>query len=199
MKRRACLLGLPVALSSCGGVLTRPYVRRRDWALAVPLPPPRPPRANGKVLLVRSVEAAPGLGDRGLKTFGPDGLMRTDFYNRWAVTPAEGVGASLRQYLATSGLFAAVLGPGSLARADLTLEAELMQLWAEPEAGRAVASLAIVLLATGSASPRVLLQATEAATTVLPAKADAAADVAAQLAALASVFSRTAAALARFA
>ncbi len=199
MRRRDCLIGLPLALAGCGGVLNRPYLQREDWALTVPAPTARPPRQGGKVLLVRSLQAAPSLGDRGLMTLQSDGVMQSDFYNRWAVSPADGVGSALRQYLAQSGLFAAVLAPGSLAPAGLTLEAELMQLWAEPGAGRAVASLSIVLLATASASPRVLLQTTETATSPLAPGADAAADVAAQLAALAEVFRETAAALARFA
>lgn len=199
MRRRACLIGLPLALAGCGSVLNRPYVQRQDWALTVPNPRPLPPRRGGTVLLVRSLEAAPVLGDRGLMTLEPDGAMQSDFYNRWAVPPAEGVGSALRQYLAQSGLFAAVLAPGSLASAGLTLEAELMQLWAEPAAGRAAASLSIVLLGTASASARVLLQTTESATSPLAPGADAAAQVAAQLAALAEVFRETAAALAHFA
>lgn len=199
MKRRAILIGLPFVLSGCAAALTRPYLQREDWALAVTPPPAKPPRRGGKVLLVRSVEAAPALGDRGLLTLDPDGAMRSDFYNRWAVPPAEAVGAALRQYLAASGLFEAVLAPGSLAAANLALEAELMQLWSEPAAGRAVASLSIVLLATGGGSPRVLLQKTESATSPLAARGDVAHEVAAQLAALDQVFRKTAAALAPYA
>lgn len=199
MRRRAAVLGLPALLAGCTSVLNRPYLQRQDWALAVPPPPAGPRRRHGKVLLVRSVQAAPSLSDRGLMTLAPDGLMHTDFYNRWAVPPAEGVGAALRQYLAASGLFEAVLAPGSLASADLTLEAELTQLWVEPDAGRAVAALSIVLLATASAHTRVLLQTTERATSPLSPHADPAAEVDAQLAALREVFQQTAAALARFA
>lgn len=198
MRRRAAVLGLPALLAGCTSILNRPYLPRQDWAIAVP-PPAGPRRRGSKVLLVRSVEAAPSLGDRGLKTLAPDGLMHTDFYNRWAVPPAEGVGAALRQYLAASGLFAAVLAPGSLASANLTLEAELMQLWVEPAAGRAVAALSIVLLATGSTTTHVLLQTTESAASPLAPRGDPADQVEAQLAALAQVFRKTEAALARFA
>ncbi len=195
MRRRNVVLGLPALLVGCASALTRPYVARQDWALTVPPPPSGPKRRSGKVLLVRTVEAVPSLQDRGLKTLAPDGLMDTDFYNRWVVPPAEGVGAALRQYLAASGLFQAVLAPGSLANAALTLEAELMQLWVEPAAGRAVAELSIVLLATATASTHVLMQATERGTSPLPALADSAQQVDAQLAALAQVFRETTAAL----
>lgn len=195
MKRRNVILGLPVLLAGCASALTRPYVARQDWALTVPTPPSGPKRHGGKILLVRTVEAAPSLQDRGLKTLAPDGLMHTDFYNLWVVPPAEGVGAALRQYLAGSGLFQAVLAPGSLATAALTLEAELMQLWVEPAAGRAVAELSIVLLATATTSTHVLLQATERGTSRLLAGGDPAQQVDAQLAALAQVFRETEAAL----
>ncbi|HWA78785.1 MAG TPA: ABC-type transport auxiliary lipoprotein family protein [Acetobacteraceae bacterium] len=202
MRRRLFLLGLPTALGACASALERPYVARQDWALTVSPEPaadsPGPARRGRKVLLVRSTLAAPGLGDRGLETLGPDGTMTTSFYNRWAVPPAEGVGASLTQFLAQSGMFAAVLAPGSLADADLTLEPELLALWSEPAAGRAIASLSIVLLATRSLTPRVLLQATETATAPLAGQ-DPESAVNAQLAALSAVFRKIEAALAPFA
>ncbi len=201
MKRRLCLLGLPLAIAGCASALERPYVARRDWALSVPsaaADAPGAQRQRRKVLLVRSMLAAPELGDRGLLTLGPDGTMASDFYERWAVPPAAGVGASLTQFIAQSGLFAAVLGPGSLADADLALEPDLLALWAEPAAGRAVASLSIVLLTTRSQPPRVLLQATETASAPLAGQG-AQADVDAQLAALAAVFRKVEAALAPFA
>ena len=199
MTRRASLLGLPLALAGCASALERPYVARQDWALSVPPPAEDAPARKGrKVLLVRSMLAGPALGDRGLLTLGPDGTMTTSFYERWAVPPAEGVGASLSQVLAQSGLFSAVLAPGSLADADLTLEPDLLALWAEPATGRAVASLSIVLLTAGSLNPRVLLQTTETATSPLPGQ-DSEAQVHAELAALAAVFRKIEDALAPFA
>ena len=202
MRRRLFLLGLPLGLTGCASVLERPYVARQDWALTVPAPAeadaPGVPRRGRKVLLVRSMLAAPSLGDRGLLTLGADGTMSSSFYQRWAVAPADGVGASLTQYLAQSGLFAAVLTPGSLADADLALEPELLRLWAEPAAGRAVASISIVLLATGSLNSRVLLQATESASASLGGQGPQA-EVDAELAALGMVFRKVEAALAPFA
>ncbi|MGH7056665.1 MAG: ABC-type transport auxiliary lipoprotein family protein [Acetobacteraceae bacterium] len=205
MNRRAALLALPLlplALGGCSSLLSRPYIARQDWAFDIPMSPPKPARRGGKVLLVRSVAAAPELADRGLKTLSPDGTMQTDFYERWAVAPADGVAAALSQYLAQSGLFAAVLAPGSLAQADLALEPELLRLWAEPKAHRAVAQISIVLIKTGT-TPRVLLQASETARTPLakPAQGSptALAEVTAERAALAEVFGKIAAALRPFA
>jgi ABC-type uncharacterized transport system auxiliary subunit len=199
MTRRAALLGLPLALAGCASALERPYVARQDWALSVPPPAQDAPERKGrKVLLVRSTVAAPLLGDRGLLTLNQDGSMTTSFYERWAVPPAEGVGASLSQFLAQSGLFSAVLAPGSVAEADLTLEPDLLRLWAEPAAGRAIASLSIVLLSGSTLNPRVLLQATETATSPLAGQ-DTEAQVHAELAALAAVFRKVEEALAPFA
>ncbi|HTU55636.1 MAG TPA: ABC-type transport auxiliary lipoprotein family protein [Acetobacteraceae bacterium] len=199
MRRRTFLLGLPLALGGCASALERPYVARQDWALSVPLPAQDAPARKGrKVLLVRSMLAAPVLGDRGLLTLNPDGTMTTSFYERWAVPPAEGVGSSLTQFLAQSGLFSAVLAPGSLADADLALEPDLLALWAEPATGRAVASLSIVLLTASSLNPRVLLQASETATATLGGQG-AEAEVHAELAALAAVFRKVEAALTPFA
>lgn len=202
MRRRTALLGLPLALAGCSSILSRPYVARHDWAFDIPMPPALPARRRGKVLLVRSVAAAPELADRGLKTLSPDGTMTTAFYDRWAVPPAEGVAAALSQYLSQSGMFAAVIASGSLAEPDLALEPELLKLWAEPARGRAVAALSIVLIKPGT-TPRVLLQVTENATAPLavPAKGEvsAEAEVTAQRAALAQVFRKVAGAIRPFA
>jgi hypothetical protein len=157
-----------------------------------------PPRRGGKVLLVRSVQPGAGLEQRGLQTLQADGSLDVGFYDEWAVPPAEAVGACLRPWLAASGLFAAVLAPGSRERADLVLESELTVLLAEPAAGRARASMTIVLLDAKASTTRVLLQATEAAEAPL-ASADAPASVAAQRAALAGVLGKIEAAIAPFA
>lgn len=203
MRRRFFLLGLPLSLADCAAALERPYVARQDWALT--LPPqgqgadvPEPIRRGRRVLLVRSTLAAPGLDDRGLKTLGPDGTMTTSFYERWAVPPADGVGTALAQFLAGSGLFAAVLAPGSLANADLALEPELLALWAEPAVSRAVVSLSIVLLDIRPLNPRVLLQATENASAPIAGRGTEA-EVNAERAALAAVFGKVETALAPFA
>ena len=65
------------------------------------------------MLLVRPIQAAPGLESRGLQTLQPDGSLRTAFYEQWAVPPAQGVDDDLRRWLADSGLFAAVVATGS--------------------------------------------------------------------------------------
>lgn len=198
MRRRALLGLLPIGLAGCSSLLQRPYVAQQNWAITVPIPANGGPRSRGKVLLVRSMVATPELLNRGLASVAADGTMATDFYERWAVPPADGVGAALRQFLAQSGLFKAVLAPGSLASPDLALEPDLLQLWTEPAKNRAVASISIVLLTTGALNARVLLQVTKTATAPIAGPGPEAA-VNAQLAALAAVFDQIKTALTPFA
>jgi ABC-type uncharacterized transport system auxiliary subunit len=110
-------------------------------------------------LLVRTLRAAPGLEARGLQTLQPDGSVRIDPYEQWSVPPAEAVEDQLRRWLAASGLFAAVLAPGSEARADLVLEGELLTLIADPAHGVSRAALGVVLLDMRPAAARLRLQA----------------------------------------
>jgi ABC-type uncharacterized transport system auxiliary subunit len=115
------------------------------------------------VLLVRSLRAAPGLEARGLQWLQRDGSVHVDFYEQWAVPPAQAVEDDLRRWLADAGLFVAVIAPGSQLSADFILEGELTVFVAEPSAGRARAALALVLLDQRNSPTKVLLQRTEAA------------------------------------
>ena len=118
-RRRAVLASL-LGLGGCG-LSQRPYLERRQWPLIVRRPAALPARARGRVLLVRSIRAGPGLEARGLQSLQPDGSVKVDFYEEWAVPPAQAIEDDLRQWLAASGLFAAVLAPGSQLPADLVM------------------------------------------------------------------------------
>ena len=89
------------------------YVQRTVWPLTVRRKVALPPRRGGKVLVVRDLTAGPGLDQRGVQWLLPNGSLHVDYYNQWAVPPAEGVTDDLRRWLADSGLFAAVVGPDS--------------------------------------------------------------------------------------
>ncbi len=166
MKRRAWLAAA-AALTGCSVLPQPPYTQKRDWPLLVRRPVALPPRTGGKVLLVRTIQAAPGLEFRGLQWKQPDGSVHIDYYEQWAVPPAQAVENSLRLWLADSGLFAAVMGPGSLLPADLTLEGELTEFQGDPQAGVARVALALVLLDHRPQPVRILLQRTESATAPL--------------------------------
>jgi ABC-type uncharacterized transport system auxiliary subunit len=191
MNRRALLhLTAALAASGCSVLPAVPYTQRRDWPILVPPPDPLPPRAGAPVLLVRSVVAAPGLDRRGLIALQPDGSLHVDFYEQWAVPPAEGAGAGLQTWLAASGVFAAVVASGSGVPADLVLEAELTRFWADPGVGMAYASLALVLVDRRHGAARVRLQRTVSGQARLDGK-DAPALAHAMLAALADSFTQT--------
>ncbi len=165
--RRRLLLTAAGSLAGCSVLPTRPYVEKREWPLDVRRPASLPPDPGGKVLLVRTLRAAPGLEARGLQVLQGDGSVRTDFYEEWSVPPADAVEDVLRRWLAASGLFSAVLAPGSRLRADLALEGELLSLIARPAERVSRASLGLVLLDLRPSPVRVLLQAETAATAPL--------------------------------
>ena len=100
---------------------------------------------------------------RGLQWLQRDGSLHVDFYEQWAVPPAQAVEDDLRQWLADAGLFRAVLAPGSRLNADLVLEGELDVFSADLATGVARAALALVLLDQRPNPTKVLLQKTESA------------------------------------
>jgi cholesterol transport system auxiliary component len=189
MRRRWLLVG-GGALAGCSVLPQQPNVQRRDWPLDVRRSKVLPPRTRGRVLLVRSVRAAPELEARGLQWLQRDGSLHVDFYEQWAVPPEQAVEDDLRQRLADSGLFRAVLAPGSQLNADLVLEGELDVFSADLQAGVARAALALVLLDQRPGSTKVLLQRTESAEVKL-AGTDPSAMVDALKAALAAVLGKS--------
>ena len=169
--RRRWLLAAPAVLGGCSILPARPYLEKRSWPLDVRRPVALPPRSGGKVLLVRTLRAAPGLEARGLQVVEGDGSIHTDFYEEWSVPPADAVEDSLRRWLAASGLFSAVLAPGSRARADLALEGELQSLLATPAQGSSRAAMGVVLIDLAPSPSRVLSQADETAEAPLDGRA----------------------------
>ena len=161
MRRRLLLAAPAAALAGCSILPARPYLEKREWPLDVRRPDALPPRPGGKALLVRTLRAAPGLEQRGLQIVEADVSIHTDFYEEWSVPPADAVEDVLRRWLAASGMFSAVLAPGSRAQADLALEGELLSLIAVPANGSSHAGLAVVLLDLHPSPVRVLLQADE--------------------------------------
>jgi len=197
MTRRTFLGGLAaLVLSGCSVLPSQPYPQRRDWPLVVLRPATLPSRKNGRVLLSRTTQAAPGLDGRGLRTLQPDGSVHIGFYEQWAVPPAQAVDDDLRRWLDASGLFAAVVAPGSRLSADLVLESELTTLHADLATNTATAALALVLIDQHPSPARVLLQRTETAVVQLDGT-DWPALVRAQVAAVAAVLRQTEADIAR--
>ena len=141
-----------------------PYVQRRDWPLDV-----RPVIRRAAAIRAAAFcwcaacGRRPGLEARGLQWLQRDGSVHVDFYEQWAVPPAQAVEDDLRQWLADAGLFRAVVAPGSRLNADFVLEGELDVFVADLNAGVARAALALVLLDQRQGATKVLLQRTETA------------------------------------
>jgi ABC-type uncharacterized transport system auxiliary subunit len=187
---RRLLLAAPAMLAACSVLPARPYQERREWPLEAVRPVTLPAPAHGAVLLLRDTQAAPGLDERGLRTLLPDGSEHLDNWEEWAVPPSQAVGASLARWLAASGLFRAVVPPGSEVSAGLVLETELLALVANQSAGNACVRLGLVLLRRGRTGDVPLLQRTVTAQVRLTVFA-APAIVAALRAALADVLRQT--------
>jgi cholesterol transport system auxiliary component len=168
MNRRALILSA-LALPACSVLPDRPYQQTQRFILAPERPPGRAPAKRRPVLLLRTMRAAPGLDQRGLRVLGARDDVTVDFWNEWTAPPADLVEEALRRWLLASGRFGAVTAPGSRLRADLILEAELTRLQAEPVPGIARASLSALLLANAnSGEARVLGQVLADGTAPLP-------------------------------
>jgi cholesterol transport system auxiliary component len=193
MRRRSLLAGV-LAVAGCG-LSERPYEQKRDWPLTAKNPQPRPAPARGPVLLIRTMQAGPGLETRGLRSLNTDGSVRSDFYETWAVLPAQGVEAAMREWLTADGQFAAVLAPGSRMTADYALETTLTEFIADPAKGMARAGMTLVVLETRGDRTQLRAQHTLSAEAPL-AGSDAPAIAAALRAALEKLLASVQAALA---
>lgn len=172
--RRRGLLRLAPALAAgaCSAIQT-PYVEPLRFPLSPERPPGPPRRTRGRrrTLLLRLARAAPGVEGRFLRFLNPDGTVTVEPYAEWAAPPAEAAEEALRRWLLASGLFAAVLAPGTRASADLDLELELTELVADLRRGEARAAVSAVLLAGASAGAgegRVITQAVNTGVAPLP-------------------------------
>lgn len=201
MRSRRLVLAAPLGLAGCSLLPAQKYIPRANWPLQPPPPSFRPTPPTGPVLLVRAIAPAPGLEGRGLQTLGADGSLHSDFYNLWAVPPAEAVTQALISWAQASGLFAAVVTPGSRLNPDLIVEGELTQLLADLPARTARAALTLTIIKPSGAVggyPQPLAQLTLAAQAPLPAS-DPAAQAAAENQAVANLLTQGLAALARYA
>jgi len=201
MKRRLVLL-TPLALGACTTLLpVQKYIPRVNWPLE-----PAPPAQNaanpaGPVLLVRDIQAAPGLDQQGVQSLAADGSLNVDYYNLWAVDPADAVTQALVTWTMASGDFSAVISPGSRLTAGLILEGELTELVADMNAGQARAVLTLVVIKnSGSLAAASLPLAQERITGTAPLQGSTpAAQVAAQTAALANALGQAVALVTRYA
>jgi cholesterol transport system auxiliary component len=159
MQRRRLLLATPLALSACASLLpAQKYTPRVSWPLQPQPPAGVAPAPGAPVLLVRPISAAPGLEARGLQSLAPDGSLRVDYYNLWAVPPADAVTQALLDWSEASGAFSAVITPGSRLQPGLIVEGELTELLADPARCEARAALTLVVIKPGAGGVAVPLR-----------------------------------------
>jgi cholesterol transport system auxiliary component len=187
MIRRTLLL-LPLALGGCSVLPDRPNIPVRRFALNPERPSRRTAPRGAAVLLVRRVRGVPGLQELGLRRAEADGGFSIAPWDEWLAPPGDLAEAALRSWLQASGLFAAVVAPGSRAEHTLVLEAQLTALEAAPAASEARAGLAGVLLQERNLASRVLLTFDVRGRAPLALGADAPAEAAAMQAALGDAF-----------
>ncbi len=188
MKRRM-ILAAPLGLAACGSVLpAQKYVAKVNWPLTPQPPVFHPAATHGPVLLVRAITAAPGLDAQGLQTLSTDGSLTIDYYNLWAVEPADAMTQGLVTWAQAAGFFSAVVTPGTRLNADYIVEGELTELVADPGAGQSRCVVTLVVI-KAARTPLPVRQQRLVGTAALPGT-DAPAQVAAERAALANVLTQ---------
>lgn len=196
MRRRA-LFALPPLLAGCSVFPDRPNVPVRRFDLAPQRPVRRAAPRGAAVVLLRRVRGVPGLQELGLRVARPDGSFDIAVYDQWIAPPGDLAEAALRAWLQASGLFSAVVAPGTRAEAPLALELQLTVLEAVPEAAEARAGLAGVLLREEGGASRVVLPFEARGRAPMAREADAPAQAAAMEAALGDAFAALEQALVR--
>jgi cholesterol transport system auxiliary component len=197
MKRR-WIVAAPVLLAGCASILPKQkYIPMVSWPLNPQPPNTNPANEAGKVLLLRGLDAGPGMSSQGIQTLQPDGSVSSSYYNQWAVAPADAAVEVLGNWLTASGAFSAVISPGSRLTANLIVEGEFSELLSDIGAGQAKAVLTLVVIQSVSGNTRPLAQQRIEGVAALNGT-DFAAQVAAQTAALANAMQKAVGLITRF-
>jgi cholesterol transport system auxiliary component len=198
MKRRI-VLAAPMLLAGCASLLPKQtYIPRVSWPLN-----PQPPQSQaaneaGQVVLLRGLDAGPGMSDLAVQTLQADGSLTTSYYNQWAVTPAAAASEVLANWLTASGAFSAVVSPGSRLNASLIVEGELTELVSDLGRNQARAVLTLVVIQNTNGTTRPLAQQRIIGTAPLSGTGYGA-QVSAQSAALANAIGQAVSLVTRFA
>lgn len=147
MHRRLLLLAAPLGLAGCGSFLPeQKYIPRTIWPLQPQPPATKIAPTGAPVLLVRAVNPAPGMEQRGLQSLTENGNLVIDYYNLWAVPPAEALTQGLINWAQASGDFAAVIAPGSRLTPNLIVEGELSELLVDLTTHQARAQMTLLVI-----------------------------------------------------
>lgn len=147
MPHRRLLIAAPLGLAACSSLLpAQKYVPRAVWPLQPPPPNMAAASGRGQVLLVRAITAAPGLEQRGLQSLTAGGSLNVDYYNLWAVPPADALTQSFVTWAQASGLFSAVVTPGTRLTPGLIVEGELTELLVDLNSNMAQARMTLLVI-----------------------------------------------------
>jgi cholesterol transport system auxiliary component len=197
MKRRI-MLAAPVLLAGCASILPKQkYIPRVSWPLNPDPPQNLPANPAGKIVLLRGLDAGPGMSDPSIQTLNADGSLTTSYYNQWAVAPADAASEVLQTWLTASGVFSAVISPGSRLAANLIVEGELTELVSDVPKNQARAVLTLVVIQNLGGNTRPLAQQRITGTAPLTGT-EYGAQVSAQSAALASAVQQAVSLVTRF-
>lgn len=185
MKRRLMLTS-SLAAAGCSVLPDRPFIASQRFVLDPRREGPPAGRAR-HAILVRTMRAAPGLEQRGLRRLRANGTLEVAPYEEWLAPPAELAEQALRQWLVASGRFTAVTAPGSRLETFLILETSLLTLEVGRDGARAAMVVLLLTQGSGSGEPRPRGQTRLESRIPVSADADAAAQVASMQAALGGV------------
>jgi len=178
MKRRL-ILAFPFSVAGCSVLPDRPFIESRRFVLdprregpSAERPRHAGPHASRHAILLRSMRAAPGLEQRGLRRLRADGRLEVAPYEEWMAPPAELAEQALRQWLVASGQFSAVTAPGSRLETALILETELLALEIGPEGARAAMAVLLLIRASGLGEPRPIGQTRLESVIAVPSSAE---------------------------
>jgi cholesterol transport system auxiliary component len=159
----ACALALVAALTAGCLPVSREHPQKHYYVLSAEREREARGRgAPGPVLQVGTFRAAPAASGRQFVYRLGEAAYQTDFYNELLAPPDRLVTEQVRAWLAASGLFSAVVAPGSHLEADYALEGVLSELhgdYRDVRAPAAVLRVELLLVRRPLAEPGVVLHA----------------------------------------
>ena len=157
MKQAA--LALLVLSTGCVGALKSEYPERRFYTLGAERPGAAAAPAKDGVLRIRRFTASKASEGSELVTRKADAEYETDFYNAFFVPPATQLTEQTQRWLASSGLFSAVVGTGSSLPESHVMEGNLVALYADRrQSPAAVVEVQFMVLKVSSDPSAVLFQ-----------------------------------------
>lgn len=144
----------------CAGCVSRHSYTKRQFVLEATRPA-QPVRQHPDIVLaIRDFTIDPVCEGRGLLCRKGESEYEADFYHEFLIAPQALISSQTRQWLAQSGIFQAVLEPGSLVEATHILEGNVLALYGDfREQGlpQAVMQIRVFVVASKGPRPQIVL------------------------------------------